>query len=161
MKSVRIGLASQTLILFDGDRALARFPVSTAARGGGEKNGSFKTPRGRHIVRAKIGDGAPINAVFIGRRPTGEIYDLESDRRQPDRDWILTRILWLSGIEIGKNRLGDVDTFRRFIYIHGSPPDRVDGRPGSIGCVRMKNEDIIRLFDALPPGAPVEIVEAA
>ena len=161
MKSVRIGLASQTLILFDGDRALARFPVSTAARGGGEKNGSFKTPRGRHIVRAKIGADAPINAVFIGRRPTGEIYDLESDRRQPDRDWILTRILWLSGIEIGKNRLGDVDTFRRFIYIHGSPPDRVAGRPGSIGCVRMKNEDILRLFDALPPGAPVEIVEAA
>lgn len=161
MKSARVGLASQTLTLLDDGRVAARFPVSTAARGGGEKNGSHQTPRGLHIVRAKIGAGAPRDTVFVARRPTGEIYSPQADRRQPDRDWILTRILWLSGTEIGKNRRGDVDTFRRFIYIHGSPPDRVAGRPGSIGCVRMKNEDILRLFDALPPGAAVEIVETA
>ena len=135
------------------------YPVSTSKSGAGEKNGSFCTPRGRHIVRAKIGAGQPINAVFVRRRPTGEIWTPELQNKEPDRDWMLTRLLWLSGCEVGKNRLGDVDTMRRYIYIHGSPDTAEMGRPGSIGCVRMRNRDILELFELTPPYTAVEILE--
>ena len=133
------------------------YSVSTSKSGAGEKNGSFCTPRGRHIVRAKIGAGQPANTVFVRRRPTGEFWSPELDARYPGRDWMLTRILWLSGCEVGKNRLGDVDTMRRYIYIHGSPDTAEMGRPGSIGCVRMRNRDIVELFDLVPPYTPVDI----
>ena len=136
------------------------YSVSTAKKGAGEKNGSFCTPRGRHIVRAKIGAGQPVGTVFVRRRPTGEVWSPELDARYPGRDWILTRILWLSGREPGKNRLGDVDTMRRYIYIHGSPDSRTMGQPGSIGCIRMHNRDVVELFDLVDPGTPVEISEA-
>ncbi len=131
--------------------------VSTAARGPGEKNGSLCTPRGRHIVRAKIGAGQPLNAVFVRRRPTGEVWTPELHEKFPGRDWILTRILWLSGCEPGRNRLGDVDTMRRYIYIHGSPDTAEMGKPGSIGCIRMRNRDIVELFAAVAPFTPVQI----
>ena len=132
-----------------GTRASAARPmsVSTAKNGPGEKNGSFCTPRGKHIVRAKIGAGQPLGAVFVRRRPTGEVWTPELHARYPGRDWILTRILWLSGREPGCNRLGDVDTMRRYIYIHGSPDSAEIGKPGSIGCVRMRNRDVAELFD--------------
>ena len=134
------------------------YSVSTAKNGPGEKNGSFCTPRGRHIVRAKIGAGQPPNTVFVRRRPTGEVWTPELHARYPGRDWMLTRILWLSGKEPGFNRLGDVDTMRRYIYIHGSHELAEMGKPGSIGCVRMRNKDIIELYDLVPPYTPVEIV---
>src|SRR5689334_7737333 len=137
-----------------GDRA---YPVSTAKNGLGEKNGSFCTPRGRHIVRAKIGAGQPLNSVFVRRRPTGEIWSPELHARYPGRDWILTRILWLSGCEPGRNRLGDVDTMRRYIYIHGSHDLAEMGKPGSIGCIRMRSADIVELFDLVPAYTPAEI----
>jgi len=133
--------------------------VSTAKNGAGERNGSYCTPRGKHLIRAKIGAGAPANTVFVRRRPTGEIWTPTLAGQFPGRDWILTRILWLSGCEPGKNRLGDVDTMRRYIYIHGSPDTVAMGVPGSIGCVRMSNSDIIALFDLVPPYTPVQIVE--
>ena len=133
------------------------YSVSTAKKGVGEKNGSFCTPRGRHIVRAKIGAGQPPGTVFVRRRPTGEVWSPELDAKYPGRDWILTRILWLSGREPGKNRLGDVDTMRRYIYIHGSPDRAEMGKPGSIGCVRMHNKDIVELFDLVSPYTEVEI----
>jgi L,D-transpeptidase YbiS len=135
------------------------YSVSTAKRGPGELNGSLCTPRGRHIVRAKIGAGQPLNAVFVRRRPTGEVWTPALHERYPGRDWILTRILWLSGCEPGRNRLGEVDTMRRYIYIHGSPDTAEMGRPGSIGCVRMRNRDIVELFDMIAPYTPVEIRE--
>jgi L,D-transpeptidase YbiS len=131
--------------------------VSTAKNGPGEKNGSFCTPRGKHIVRAKIGAGQPPGTVFVRRRPTGEVWTPELHARYPGRDWMLTRILWLSGREPGFNRLGDVDTMRRYIYIHGSPDTAEMGKPGSIGCVRMRNHDVIELFDLVVPYTPVEI----
>jgi len=144
---------SKQQLTFDG----RIYSVSTSKSGAGEKNGSFCTPRGRHIVRAKIGAGQPANSVFVRRRPTGELWSPELHAQYPGRDWMLTRILWLSGCEVGKNRLGDVDTMRRYIYIHGSPDTAEMGRPGSIGCVRMRNRDIVELFDLVPPYTPVDI----
>ena len=133
------------------------YPVSTAKNGLGEKNGSFCTPRGRHIVRARIGTGQPLRAVFVRRRPTGEVWTPELHARYPGRDWMLTRILWLSGCEPGFNRLGEVDTMRRVIYIHGTHDFAEMGKPGSHGCIRMRNEDVAELFDLTPPYTPVEI----
>jgi lipoprotein-anchoring transpeptidase ErfK/SrfK len=149
---ITIDIAKQTLTF-----GAKTYLVSTAARGPGEKNGSLCTPRGRHIVRAKIGTGQPLNAVFVRRRPTGEVWSPELHGKYPGRDWILTRILWLSGCEPGTNRLGDVDTMRRYIYIHGSPDSAQMGKPGSIGCIRMRNADIVALFDLVPPYTPVHI----
>ena len=156
--NIRIDATKQELAVLDGDRVVKRYSVSTAKKGLGEKNGSFCTPRGRHIIRAKIGAGLPPGAVFVRRRPTGGVWTPELHAKYPGRDWILTRILWLSGLERGKNRLGDVDTMRRYIYIHGTPDTAEMGKPGSIGCVRMRNKDIVELFDLVPPYTPVEIV---
>jgi len=147
-----IDIPAQTLA-FEGRSYL----VSTSKKGPGEKNGSLCTPRGRHIVRAKIGAGQPLNAVFVRRRPTGEVWTPELHEEHAGRDWILTRILWLSGCEPGRNRLGEVDTMRRYIYIHGSPDTAEMGKPGSIGCIRMRNRDIVELFDRVPPYTPVQI----
>ena len=133
------------------------YSVSTAKRGLGEKNGSLCTPRGKHIVRARIGAGQPLGAVFVRRRPTGEVWTPELHGKHPGRDWILTRILWLSGCQPGFNRLGDVDTMRRYIYIHGTPDTAQLGVPGSIGCVRMRNRDVAELFELVAPYTPVEI----
>jgi lipoprotein-anchoring transpeptidase ErfK/SrfK len=156
---IEISLTRQELTLCDGEgRALKTYRVSTSKNGPGERNGSFCTPRGRHIVRAKIGAGQPPNTVFVRRRPTGELWSPALHARYPGRDWILTRILWLSGCEPGFNRLGEVDTMRRYIYIHGSPDSAEMGIPGSIGCVRMRNADIVELFDLVPAGTPVEIL---
>ena len=154
---IEIDLASQSLALLEDGRTLKRYSVSTATNGPGEQNGSLCTPRGHHIVRAKIGADEPAGTVFVRRRPTGEIWTPELNARYPGRDWILTRILWLSGCEPGKNRLGKVDTMRRYIYIHGSPDTAAMGKPGSIGCIRMRNADIIELFDRVPPYTEVEI----
>lgn len=158
MPRININISSQELVIIDDNNSIIRrYPVSTSKHGAGELNGSYCTPRGRHIIRAKIGAGQPANTVFVGRRPTGEMYSPELLDKYPDRDWILTRILWLSGCEIGFNRLGQVDTMRRYIYIHGSPDGVEMGQPASIGCIRMKNKDIIELFDQVTPGTPVNI----
>lgn len=157
---IEISIPRQTLVLSDGRRTVLKtYRVSTAKKGAGEKNGSLQTPRGRHIVRAKIGAGQPLNTVFVRRRATGEVWSAELHGKFPGRDWILTRILWLSGCEPGKNRLGDVDTMRRYIYIHGSPDSAEMGKPGSIGCIRMRNADIVELFDLVAPYTSVEIKE--
>ena len=157
---IAISIPRQTLELYgDGGELLRRYTVSTAKNGAGEQSGSYCTPRGRHLVRAKIGAGQPENTVFVRRRPTGEVWSPELAAAHPGRDWILTRILWLSGCEPGFNRLGEVDTMRRYVYLHGSP-DNVDmGTPGSIGCVRMRNRDIVELFDLVPPYTPVDIAD--
>ncbi len=154
---LEIHTPTQTLTLFDGGKALRHYSISTSKNGLGEKSGSFCTPRGRHVVRAKIGAGQPLSAVFVRRRPTGEVWTPALHTAHPGRDWILTRILWLSGCEPGFNRLGEVDTMRRYIYIHGSPEQTEMGNPGSIGCIRMRNADLIELFDLVPPYTAVEI----
>lgn len=153
---IRIDLSQQTLTLHAG-AATRAYLVSTAANGPGERQGSGRTPRGRHRVRLKIGAGCPAGAVFRARRWTGEVYGRELGAAQPARDWILTRILWLTGTEPGRNRGGDVDTLRRFIYIHGCPPTEPMGVPRSHGCIRMRDADLIALFDAVPVGSIVDI----
>ena len=155
---ILIDIPSQTLSLLGDDGAcIRRYSVSTARNGAGEASGSFCTPRGRHIIRARIGAGAPIGAAFRGRRPTGEVWTPELAAANPGRDWILTRILWLSGTEPGFNRLGEVDSMRRYIYIHGTPDTAPMGTPQSIGCIRMRNVDILELFELVPPYTPVTI----
>ncbi len=155
---VRISIPRQELTLVDDAGVpFRRWPVSTAANGAGEVSGSYCTPRGRHVIRAKIGGGQPENTVFVRRRPTGEVHTPELAAAHPGRDWILTRILWLSGCEPGVNRLGEVDTMRRYIYIHGCPDGAPMGVPGSHGCIRMRNADIVELFDLVRAGTPVEI----
>jgi L,D-transpeptidase YbiS len=158
---IRISIPRQTLELCSSDGLVLQWwPVSTASKGAGEVSGSYCTPRGEHVVRAKIGAGQAENTVFVRRRPTGECYSADLEAANPDRDWILTRILWLSGCEPGRNRLGNVDTMRRYIYIHGSPDSAVMGEPGSHGCIRMRNADIVELFDRVPVGTLVTISES-
>lgn len=157
---IEVSLAVQRLRLLDAaGNELRRYSVSTGAKGAGEQRGSYRTPRGRHVVRAKIGAGAPLNTVFVARRPNGEIYGPALEAERPGRDWILTRILWLSGCEPGFNRLGEVDTMRRYIYLHGCPDSAPMGVAASHGCIRMRNADIVELFDLIPPGTPVDIRE--
>lgn len=157
---IEVDISAQTLVLRDRDaRVRMETLISTARNGAGERMNSECTPRGRHVIRAKIGAGQPLNAVFVSRRPSGEIYTPELRAAYPGRDWILTRILWLSGLEPGRNRAGDVDSMRRYIYIHGCPDEDPMGVPGSRGCIKMRNHEIIQLFDLVQPGTPVFIKE--
>lgn len=144
-------------VMYNNQVKIKSYRISSAINGVGQERGSFCTPLGKHIIRAKIGSGQPINTVFLKRRPTGEIYTPDLSASYPGRDWILTRILWLSGCELGFNRLGLVDTMRRYIYIHGSPDCINMGKPGSIGCIRMFNTDLLELFDLVDVGTEVSI----
>ena len=157
MLKIEVDVAAQKMFVFKENTIIGEYVISTAKNGVGEIIGSEQTPRGWHIIRAKIGRNYPANTVFVKRRPTGEIYQPVMKINYPNRDWILTRILWLSGLEKGKNRLGKVDTMRRYIYIHGTPDDVKMGLPGSKGCIRMSNKDIIELFDIVPVKTPLLI----
>ena len=149
---IRIRVPDQRLELLEDGAVAASYPVSTARNGLGERRGSGCTPRGWHRIRIKIGAGLPLNAVFVGRRPTGEIYSSDLAASYPERDWILTRILWLTGLETGFNRGGDRDTLRRFIYLHGCPDEAPMGIPLSHGCIRLRNPDLLELFDRVEAG---------
>ncbi len=160
MALIEVDVANQVLRLYgaDGGALAWETAIATAKNGVGERYGSFQTPRGWHVIRAKIGAGEPRGRVFVGRRPTAEIYSPDLRRLYPQRDWILTRILWLSGLEVGRNRLGDVDTMRRYVYIHGAPDDDPMGIPSSRGCIKMHNDDVLTLFDTVAVGTRVHIV---
>ncbi len=155
---IELVISSQTLTLMTSSRRL-EYAVSTAENGIGQISGTGCTPLGRHIIRAKIGAKARVNSVFIGRRLTGEIYSSMLAKAYPKRDWILSRIMWLSGVDLGFNRMGNVDSMRRYIYIHGTPDSEPMGVPRSHGCIRMRNVDVIDLFDRVCPGTPVLIIE--
>ena len=159
MLSLTVSIRQQRLSVMQDDECLVVYPVSTAIAGAGEQNGSGCTPRGRHYVRACIGGGLTSGTVFVGRRPTGEVYTPALAAEYPQRDWILTRILWLCGLETGRNRGGSVDTQRRYIYIHGTPDTEPMGVPRSHGCIRMRNADLLALFDQVQPGTPILIEE--
>ena len=158
-RQIQVDLASQRLRLLEGGCEIRAYAVSTALRGAGEQRNSERTPRGRHVIRARIGADLPSGAVLVGRRPTGEVWSADLARRHPNRDWILSRILWLSGTEPGRNRFGAVDSMQRYIYIHGTPESEPIGVPASHGCVRMTNADVIELFDLVRVGDRVDIRE--
>ena len=158
MPRIDISILSQRLVFKDEiNNISSTHAIATAKKGAGEQSGSECTPRGKHIIRAKIGTGVPLNTVFVGRRPTGEIYSPKLREKFPGRDWILTRILWLSGCEVGVNRLGSVDTMRRFIYIHSTPDSVPMGVPASHGCILMRGPELIELFERVPVGTVVNI----
>lgn len=154
-----ISIARQQLTIYKDGNRVQSYGVSTAKKGAGELRGSECTPAGWHKIRAKIGAAQPLNSVFVGRRATGEIYTIDLANKQPQRDWILTRILWLGGLEPGKNRYGKVDTAWRYIYIHGCPDHLMNGSPGSHGCIRMNNNDVLDLFNRVEVGVKVFIHE--
>ncbi|QPK64362.1 L,D-transpeptidase [Methylomonas sp. LL1] len=156
-RQLDISIANQQLTLLENGRAILQFPISTAKNGPGQLKGSECTPTGWHRIRAKIGAGAPINSVFVGRRATGEIYTPGLAADQPQRDWILSRILWLGGLEPGHNRYGEVDSSWRYIYIHGCPDELMLDQPASHGCIRMANADVIELFESVEAGCKVWI----
>ena len=156
---IEVVIAEQRLRLWRGDEPVRDYAVATAANGAGEEEGSFRTPRGWHRIRAKIGGGCPEGTVFVGRRATGERYSPALRQQAPERDWILTRILWLCGEEPGRNRFGRVDTMRRYVYIHGAPDEDPMGVPSSKGCIKMRGADIIDLFERVPAGTRVLIKE--
>lgn len=156
--AILIDISKQKLFLKNtNDKLIAQYPISTALKGVGEKNGSHQTPRGRHIISEKIGVDLPIFTVFHSRKPTGEIFNADLEKQFPDRDWILSRILWLSGVEVGVNCGGDIDTKARYIYIHGTHDEKNIGTPNSHGCIRMKNADVIELFNQVNVGEMVMI----
>lgn len=154
---LRIDIPAQTLEVWRAGELIRTYPVSTSSNGVGERKGSEQTPRGAHYVRARIGAGLPAQAVLRGRRFTGELWSVALAKAQPDRDWILGRILWLCGLERGRNRLGDVDSQQRYIYIHGTPDSEPMGTPRSHGCIRMRMADVIVLFDQVVVGTRVDI----
>ncbi|RKZ72347.1 MAG: L,D-transpeptidase [Gammaproteobacteria bacterium] len=158
-KHIEVNISLQTLTLFAGNEVIKQYTISTAKNGPGEQMDSECTPRGKHLIHEKIGAGCEANTVFVGREATGELYHPELREQFPDRDWILTRILWLSGCEAGRNKGGNVDSYDRYIYIHGGPDDIAMGVPGSRGCVRMQNDDMIELFDLVETETAVNIVE--
>ena len=156
---ISIDLTRQVLQLHGTAGVSREYPVSTGKNGIGEELDSGRTPRGRHSIAEMIGAGCALNTVFVGRRPTGELYNPELRRQYPGRDWILTRIIWLLGEEPGVNRDGSVDTYSRYIYIHGVPDDVTMGEPGSAGCIRMRNRDVVELFELVSEGCEVNLFE--
>ncbi|WP_353348108.1 L,D-transpeptidase [Oceaniserpentilla sp. 4NH20-0058] len=159
MRHLHISISKQVLTAYENKAVAFVFSISSALNGTGCEQGSGKTPLGAHYIRAKIGQGEPVNSVFVGRRTTGEVYSAALASQFPNRDWILSRIMWLCGTELGVNRLGSVDSMARYIYIHGTPDSEPMGVAKSHGCIRMRNEDVIMLFDWVPKGCPVMIEE--
>lgn len=154
---LHISISKQQLELIIKGNSAKTYSVSTARKGAGEKKGSECTPTGWHKIRVKIGEGQALNTVFVSRRPTGEIYTPALKNQYPQRDWVLSRILWLGGLEPGKNRYRQVDSTWRYIYIHGCPDELMQGKPESHGCIRMKNSDVVDLFDRVDTGLNVLI----
>ncbi len=156
-QDIVVSVKDQVLQCYEAGSLLQTYPVSTGKNGVGEQLNSGCTPRGQHCVEEIIGCEFAENSVFVAREWTGEIYSEALAQEFPERDWILTRIVRLRGLEPGKNQGGDVDTFERFIYIHGTPDSTPLGVPGSHGCIRMRNQDMIALADWVKVGTPVLI----
>ena len=156
-KNIDVDIAKQQLTLLQDGIVVASYSVSTAKNGIGQKNGSECTPLGQHVIDSKIGGDAKEKSVFVGREETGEYFTEKLRQDNQERDWILTRILWLSGTEEGKNKGGDVDTMSRYIYIHGCPDSDSFSVPSSHGCIKMRNKDIVELFEKIDVGTHILI----
>ncbi len=158
LKCIKVSIEEQRLYLYYKTECVASYSISTAKNGVGQRYGSFQTPLGKHRIYKKIGADEPVNTVFIAREPTGELYSPELEQAHPERtDWILTRILWLEGLEPGLNQGGEVDSRDRKIYIHASPESRPMGQPFSHGCICLHNQDMLALFNTVDKGTLVII----
>lgn len=160
MNSININVTQQQLRLLDeDDNLLKQYPVSTSKYGAGSENGSEKTPLGLHRVKDKLGGAMPVNEVYIGRVPQGDLEECQQRGVNLPDDVIMSRIMWLEGMEPGRNQGGYVDTYQRFIYIHGTNHEDSIGTPASIGCIRMRNDDVVDLFRQVEVGSEVLIEE--
>lgn len=160
MNSIKINLTEQQLnLLDDAGKVLQQYPVSTSKYGSGNQNGSEQTPLGLHRIKDKLGGAMPVNEVFIGRVPHGNLDECKERGVDLPDDVIMSRILWLEGMEPGRNQGGYVDTYQRYIYIHGTNHEDSVGTPSSIGCIRMCNNDIVDLFRLVEKGSEVLIEE--
>jgi L,D-transpeptidase YbiS len=160
VNSIKINVSKQLLSLFDeGGNLLRQFPVSTSRHGTGNVNGSEQTPLGLHRIKDKLGGAMPVNEVFIGRVPQGNLDECQSRGIDLPDDVIMSRILWLEGMEPGRNKGGYVDTYQRYIYIHGTNHEDDIGTPASIGCIRMRNQDVVDLYRLVDVGSEVQIEE--
>ncbi len=159
--AIVVDTGTQQLFLIQNSKVLAIYPVSTAKNGVGNQNGSNQTPTGTHRICEKYGKDAPVGTIFRARRNTGKIAKIYTDQTNTPNDYVTTRILRLEGMETGVNRGKGVDSYRRYIYIHGTPEEGLIGTPESHGCIRMKNADVIALFNAVPVGTLVEILPAS
>ena len=154
---LHISCKHQRLEVYHNHRCMQSMSISTGKKGTGQQKNSGKTPLGWHCIAEKFGDDAPINSVFVARKPTGEIYTSELKENNPERDWILTRILRLKGLELGVNLEGEVDTYQRYIFLHGTPVETILGVNGSKGCIRVRNRAIVKLYNQVSVGTPVYI----
>jgi len=158
--SLLIRISEQQLYLLDElEEVVQKYSISTSKYGAGNKEGSFQTPTGRHYIKEKIGDQAAMNEVFAGRKPLGVLEDLQAQQADLPEDIITSRIMWLQGMESGVNEGGDVDSYQRYIYIHGTSEEDKIGTAASHGCIRMCNDDVIDLFDQIETGCEVLIEE--
>lgn len=152
---IEITISNQTLSLFDGEKFIKPYPISSSKYGIGNAAGSNKTPLGKHVIAKKIGEEALKNTIFKARQNSGEIAQID----QEEGDLVTSRIMWLKGLESGINSGKGIDSYNRFIYIHGTAEEKAIGKPASHGCIRMYNDDVIELFNLVKEGTPVDIKE--
>lgn len=158
-KYMYVSVKHQRLYLIVNDSTIRKYPISTAAKGIGSKMNSFKTPPGLHTISRKIGDNVPIGGLFQSRMYTGRQVKILTEKQKADGDYVTTRIMWLQGEEPGLNKGRSVDSYNRYIYIHGTAEEGYLGQPASHGCIRMKNTDVIELYNMIEEGTPILILK--
>ena len=154
---ILVDISEQRLYLKSGEQTLVSYPISTSKYGEGSKENSFKTPLGNHIIKEKIGENAPINTIFISRINTKNIASIENKPKNTENDYVTSRIMWLEGEENGVNKGPGIDSYERYIYIHGTHEEGLIGVKASHGCIRMFNVDVIDLYDRIYNGTKVII----
>ena len=155
--SIEIDISLQRLYLVDNSTIISSYPISSSKYGEGSKQNSFKTPLGSHMIKEMIGDQVPKNTIFISRINTQREAKIIHDQENSDNDYVTTRIMWLDGMEDGKNKGKGVDSYNRYIYIHGTHEEGLIGQKASHGCIRMFNSDVIELFNVVKKGTKVYI----
>ena len=155
--SIEVSISEQRLYVLDSDTIVRSYPISSSSFGEGQTENSFKTPLGEHEIQTKIGTYVPKYQFFVSREHVSqEVAVIEEEIDSPD-DFITTRIMWLTGKNEGFNKGGNVDSFKRFIYIHGTHEEGLIGKKASHGCIRMLNQDVLELFRIIPTKTPVNI----
>ena len=152
-----VDISDQRLYLIEGSIIIESYPISSSKYGEGSIENSFKTPLGKHIIKEKIGSGAPLNTIFVARVNTNEKANIIRSLDDSEDDYVTSRILWLDGLEEGINKGEGVDSFNRFIYIHGTHEEGLIGQKSSHGCIRMFNNDVVKLYDIVKKGTKVYI----